>query len=461
MPIVLHAVPPEERAVGADGKQKPFAIVERAPLLDGEESLRFKRTPSGNRATGSFGRSKRQSTRTRTAPFKDDWNLTTTDDMWKNFLTKQTEAHQQEQQRNATLSQSASQNLITSTASASQTNTATAGTSAATPAGPKSDMHEPTEVILRGFQPSRSYAAIDKYEKIGGMICEDFPRTEFDNPSRDPAILRDRPLTREELKKANALAMGEHWIKVTFESRYAAERALRASPQEIYGHWVYAEPYKGVPLPASEDYKIPANDRENPPPPPRQGSSFQTATAPLNLPADKGTSGRTTSSTLPRSFTTGSLQATSPATSSATSSAISPLSSSLPTPTHRRTRSSSTTLPPPTLQPTAQTHPELFCRRIPTARRVQLLPAEQAVLPKPSWFSLLLANLGMAALFGGLEECNRLEDGRFDWANSSWYWRLWWCLEVVLGGNFTGTRYGWAEGPGEPNVGPDGTVYPS
>ncbi|KAH0553146.1 hypothetical protein GP486_006666, partial [Trichoglossum hirsutum] len=260
-------------------------------LIDGEESLRFKRTPSGNRVTGSFGRSRRQTTRTKAVPFRDDWNLTATDDMWKNFLTKQTETHQQEQQRNATLSQSAPQNLITSTASTSQTATGASAAPASASAGPKNDMREPTEVMLRGFQASRSYAAIDKYERIGGMICEDFPRAEFDDPSRDPAILRNRPLTREELKKANALAMGEHWIKVTFESRYAAERATRASPQEIYGHWVYAEPYTGIPLPESEDYQIPVTDRSNPPPPPRQGGSFTTsslsttATA-ANLPAN-------------------------------------------------------------------------------------------------------------------------------------------------------------------------------
>ncbi|KAI9786416.1 MAG: hypothetical protein M1839_006876 [Geoglossum umbratile] len=445
MPIVLHAVPPEERAVGADGKQKPFAIVDRAPLIDGEEPLRFKRTPSGNRATGSFGRSRRQSSRTKSTPFRDDWNLTATDDMWKSYLTKKSEVHQQEQQRNATLTQSSStSNLLTSgppttqpssSSNGSSTATTTATTAPTIPTTASPDT--PTEVLLHGFQPTRSYAAIDKFERIGGPICEDFPRTEFDTPSRDPSVLRNRPLTREELRKANALAMGNCWIKVTFESRYAADRAVRASPQEVYGHWVFAEIWTGIGLAEGEDREVPVIDRENPPPPLRRGGSFNTSSISTgvvarNQPTNPDTANkRIPSSTLPRSFTSGSLQPR-PATSNQL--------------THRRTSSLTTPTTPP-VQPTATTHPDLFCSRIPTVPRA-LRPAEEAVLPRPSWFSILLASLGVAALFGGLEECNRLEDGRFDWDRSSWYWRFWWCLEGVIGGNFTGTRED-AEGEGE------------
>jgi len=400
-------------------------------LIDGEESLRFKRAPSGNRATGSFGRSRRQSSRTKATSFKDDWNLAATDDMWKNFLIKQSEAHQQGQQRNAAVAQSSSTPNLSSPAQNPQPSSST---TTVAPANTTSSPDTPTEVLLYGFQPTRSYAAIDKYERIGGPICEDFPRTEFDTPSRDPSVLRHRALTREEIRKANALAMGNCWIKVTFESRYAAERAVRASPQEVYAHWVFAEMWTGVGLGEGEDCEVPVVDRENPPPPLRRGGSFNggglsTSTVTGGRPADPdSTSSRIPSSTLPRSFTTGSFNP--------------PPSTQL---THRRTSSFSNPAPPP-IPPTATTHPDLFCTRIPTARRALLLPAEQAVLPKPSWFSVLLASLGVAALFGGLEECNRLEDGRFDWERSSWYWRFWWCLEGLIGGNFTGTR---EDGDGE------------
>src|SRR5579862_694139 len=241
-------------------------------LIDGEESLRFKRAPSGNRATGSFGRSRRQSSRTKATSFKDDWNLAATDDMWKNFLIKQSEAHQQGQQRNAAVAQSSSTPNLSSPAQNPQPSSST---TTVAPANTTSSPDTPTEVLLYGFQPTRSFAAIDKYERIGGPICEDFPRTEFDTPSRDPSVLRHRALTREEIRKANALAMGNCWIKVTFESRYAAERAVRASPQEVYAHWVFAEMWTGVGLGEGEDCEVPVVDRENPPPPLRRGGSFK------------------------------------------------------------------------------------------------------------------------------------------------------------------------------------------
>ena len=85
--------------------------------------------------------------------------------------------------------------------------------------------------------------------------------------------------------------------------------------------------------------------------------------------------------------------------------------------------------PPP---PTTAKEDSAYCRRIPTARRVKLLPAEQAVAPQPSPIQMLLARIPLVGWFSGSmigSEVPRNELGEFDLARASLFWRLMFYLD--------------------------------
>ena len=109
---------------------------------------------------------------------------------------------------------------------------------------------EATEVLLYGFGEELQWAALDHYERVGGgSVLEDYdrqpPGQRFDVSRSFSKATSQRSLTRAALRKKNTFAGGLHWIKVTFDSRGAAELACARSPHVIKGHLVYAEPYLG------------------------------------------------------------------------------------------------------------------------------------------------------------------------------------------------------------------------
>jgi hypothetical protein len=78
----------------------------------------------------------------------------------------------------------------------------------------------------------------------------------------------------------------------------------------------------------------------------------------------------------------------------------------------------------------------VFCRRIPTARRATILPAEQALLPQQTMMQRVINAIPFVKWFGGSmigNEVPRTETGEFDWSKASLYWKLIWWLDATIG----------------------------
>ncbi|KAG0651690.1 Nuclear pore NUP53 [Hyphodiscus hymeniophilus] len=412
MPLILHNVPDDELYVGEDGVQRPYAML--FPGNDGAASSRSRRVVP---ETGSFGKaSTRRSSRTSrsytpaaTKVVKEDPTLAAADAIFTQYLAKQAAAPPDPSQRQL-------QRKASIPASASQPNLSLSDTTDGNAPASRYVHREPTEVILRGFKATQQWAAIREYERIGGQICEDYPREpppeqrKFKADMRDPAVLRKRPLTLEEKAKANRFAGGETWIKITFESAEAAEAAVDSSPQMILGYTVYAELYRGVP-PTASDEAIPAQ-REQKPDTPRSHRTLSRSTTTPNMtlrrrgifdvsPPDSQASTQTLDSA--------TLTATSVTASSATI----------------------TGGPANTATPESD-----FCTKIPTAKRIKLLPSTEALLPQQSYTQKFLTKIPLINWFTSDiigTAVPRTLNGEFDLANASLYWRVIYVLDRVFG----------------------------
>lgn len=286
---------------------------------------------------------------------------------------------------------------------------------------------EPTEIILRGYRNTdQQYAAINHYEQLAGRICEDYPRQapieqrRYKSELSDPAFIRHKPLSPEERAKVNKAAGGEHWVKVTFESADAAESAVFASPQTILGYVVHAEPYYGHP--PSRDDPIPDVDsfedhllrsRSAPTAPPTQGRGAHDKRA-ASFPdpfAEASPDSRVSSRTLD------------------TTTLSTDPSNTLSSATATDTRGDATGA-------AATPSDGLYCRKIPTARRVQVLPAEQALLPQQSVMQRFTNAIPFLKWFSGSmigNEVPRTQSGEFDWYRASLYWKFIWWLDATFG----------------------------
>jgi hypothetical protein len=379
--------------------------------IDGASTSRARRTIP---ETGSFGKSTRRSrSRTNTPGVKkqEDPTLAAADKIFGEFLATQAAAHAESPQRKSKLTSSVSQPTLSGS------------TSLNPPEGSvdisKRYVHkEPTEVILRGFKSTQQYAAIREYERIAGRICEDYPRDppieqrKYKTDLRDPASLRKKPLSTEEKSKALRFAGGEHWIKITFESAEAAEIAVESSPQTIMGHVVSAELYRGVPPTSDEEVLANVEQRT-----PRVEDFFKTG------------SGR-----VPKPFTTPKRRPGDSLSPPGSNSSSRTLDSA--------TLSTATVASSSTIRPQSQTAPPeddsnlLYCRRIPTAKRIQLLPAEQALLPQQSYTQRLLANIPLISWLSSDiigNQVPKTETGEFDWDKASLYWKLIWWVDGLTG----------------------------
>lgn len=383
--------------------------------------------------TGSFGKSTRRS-RSRTGTpargTKENPTLAAADKVFGEWLS---------QQKNENSSGGAS------------TTRKPAGVSQEDSAAPKRTIQStPVELILRGYRSSsQQYAAISHFEDLAGLVLEDYPRDppttqrRYKSDLRDPAYTRRRHLTADERALVNRADGGEHWVKVTFETAEAANAAMYASPQRILGHLVYAEPYRGVPLARDEAC-------------PDTGDLFADGAAPgvaglsrsQSVPANVGEAGPRrmggSGGGLPQSFSSRLLDLSTAPESHRTSdtldtatlspsrgstiTAIDPFSASTSFP-----GAASTTAAEPIEIPPEDS---IFCRRIPTARRARLLPAEQALLPQQSVMQRFVGAVPFINWFGGSmigNEVPRTETGEFDWNRASLYWKLIWWLDATFG----------------------------
>jgi hypothetical protein len=289
----------------------------------------------------------------------------------------------------------------------------------------------PMEVILRGYRSSlQQYAAIAHYESLAGVVLEDYPRDapanqrRYKSELRDPAYTRRRNLTPEQRALVNRADGGEHWIKVTFETTEAGETALFASPQRVLGHMVYAEAYRGIP---------PVSDEPCPDDSLLEGEHQRSKSVPAAL----GTPKRKSGGTLPSSFSSRllDLSPTNSRTSSHTidSGTLSASHDSSATITQTAPLAGTTTgIELTDIAP----QDDIFCRRIPTAKRARLLPAEQALLPQQSVLQRVVNAIPFVKWFGGSmigNEVPRTETGEFDWNRASLYWKLVWWLDATFG----------------------------
>lgn len=120
-----------------------------------------------------------------------------------------------------------------------------------TPRYPPPETKEPTEVMLYGYSPSCLWEAIWFYETASsGIICEDYERVPPSELQGFPDLVNPdiwpRPRTPAERASAFQYRGGNAWIKVTFDSAAAADRAISHSPHFLQGHWVYAQRFNGT-----------------------------------------------------------------------------------------------------------------------------------------------------------------------------------------------------------------------
>ncbi|KAK4508125.1 hypothetical protein PRZ48_001863 [Zasmidium cellare] len=421
----VHAVPEAERAIDSNGRRLPWAYDYAAP--DSSERQPPERGP--------FGRSMRRSrsglsrSRSKTAePTKREEEKVKAENMaaedavfgsLRRVGTKDDSGKRDalgEVDPNAAGAQSSARLAIADTADS-----------------------EPTEVLLYGFGEDLQWAAIDFYERVSnGYILEDYdrqpPGQRYDVSRTMGRAQAQKSLSRAAIRKKNKFSGGEHWIKVTFESRQTAELAIARSPHTIRGYLVYAEPYQG--RGPQKDEPVLAT---------QAGAQITSEQLPKTFSTTAG--GETGSPN--GSSTVSSATATAPTT------AGQPLRSPLGAGVQNSPTASSSTLnggapppPPPAAANLAQHQATGFQAtpanvaqprrlRIDGAIPARVLPAELALAPKQpkaSWTSWI----GASEIIGSAVP--RKEDGTFDWDRASLYWRLFAWLDWVLGTDLCGLK---------------------
>lgn len=298
---------------------------------------------------------------------------------------------------------------------------------------------EPTEVFLYGFGEELQWAAIDFYERVSnGIILEDYERQpqgqRYDASRTMGRHTAQKGLSRAAMRKKNKFAGGEHWIKVTFDSRQASELAIARSPHTIKGYLVYAELFQGrgplrdEPVVATQAGAQITSDVLPP--------SFSTDD-PFNLyAADSDTVSSATATAGPREqqrppwgfVSTNNLQDSPTGSSSTFANALSPNSAITETPSQTSGFHSGATSD-------ATLRTRGF--RVEGAVRAVVLPAEMALAPKTaksSWTSWI----GASEIIGSAVP--RREDGTFDWDRASFYWQIFMLIDIWLGTDFCGMK---------------------
>ncbi|PHH80440.1 hypothetical protein CDD82_1739 [Ophiocordyceps australis] len=414
-PLILHNVPDDECYVGEDGLKRPYAMI--FPQHEGHTTgTRSRRSAL---ETGSFGKSSRRSRSRPGTPgrARENPTLANADRMFGEWVSGQ----------NAAAAASAATSSARRSSNNGNDDVASKDQQQQQQQCPES---VPVEMILRGYKSSlQQYAAIARYEALAGMILEDYARDppasqrRYKSELRDPALTRNTRLTDQERALVSRAACGEHWVKVTFASLEAAHAAAHASPQSILGYLVYAEPYHQ--LPPARDEACPERDPLEENLPQRHGHHGSNHHRHQSSGKAPGASSNTNMPSMVRSR----LLDLSPATSRTSSQTV---DSGTLSASQANTESTATVTD--TADAPAPDTP--FCRRIPTARRINLLPAEQALLPQPSVAQRLISNIPFLRWFGGSmigSEVPRLETGDFDWAHASLYWKFIWWMDATFG----------------------------
>lgn len=343
----------------------------------------------------------------------------------------------------------------------------------------------PTECLLYGYPSKASeWKVISRYERIvsPSIICEDYPREDPNLylSSNSPmgfnrsSIVVHKNLSKEALAKSRIYNGGNHWIKITFDSWEAAERACFYSPVEIDGCLVHCEMWAGkgpltdAPIPKSAD------------PAAGQLISAQRART-IGTAAGKASAvagfEQAIGGTLPRNHTMPDAQYRQPANGtrddldvvSSTTASSATATSPNPQPTHsastglevQQQSSSIRSRSVPNLPSQATTNPpsSQFMSHAPQIRRVNLRPIAEALPPQQSLVERVLRSIpvvswvlgptgapvkkdekekGGAGLIG--EGPVVKEDGSWDESANGWYWGFWWRVDKLFGSDFCGMK---------------------
>jgi hypothetical protein len=324
-----------------------------------------------------------------------------------------------------------------------------------------------TECILRGYKAKDSeWKVIDKYERISqGLICEDYPRSDPNSAAQYGQLFSGDVVIRANLsadanRKSKRYDGGYHWIKVTFDSTQAADRACFYSPQEIDGHLVFCELYHGhgpaedIPVPKDSMDTSSSNQLRN-----RGPRTLTTAHSTAFLSSNDIGRGP---STLPRSFAMNNLAGTAndgleeeelslnESTTTATSGTATATVTTTATATATGASTSFGASPTLTQRPVtvttgpAEPKPESdFMTHIPTVRRTKLRPLTEALPPQPTMTERVLRSIPILSWFTGdiVGDGPMLrEDGTFDNDKSGAYWRFWYMIDMILGTDLCGLK---------------------
>ncbi|KAL5339619.1 phosphoglycerate mutase-like protein [Aspergillus crustosus] len=300
-----------------------------------------------------------------------------------------------------------------------------------------------TECIFYGYRDKDSeWKVIDKYERISrGVICEDYPRNDPKTNagyaqllSGGDVVIRGN-LSVDANRKSKRYAGGFHWIKVTFDSSTAADRACFYSPQEIDGHVVFCELYQGqgpaedVPIPqgSTEANRFTSNSKRT--------LSTSHSTVFLQPSKDKERS------TLPRSFAMNNLASVADVEEPASSSheSTSTVSSATATGVEQSTVKQRNL---PNASNETSTTSE-FMTHAPAIRRTKLRPMTEALPPQPTVTERVLRSIPILSWFtGDIVGDGPLfrDDGTFDYEKSNVYWRIWYMVDFIFGSDICGLR---------------------
>ncbi|KAF1836036.1 hypothetical protein BDW02DRAFT_260359 [Decorospora gaudefroyi] len=445
----VHAVPDSERATDSTGRKLPWAY----EFADLDQNQR--RVPEEK---GPFGKARKRGTSRTKTPGNQSGideaklsNLRAEDDIFGRFKAEEDKKRSLSARSIAALPPSASApNLIdasnglnTSFAAGASTNTAFS--------------QEPKEVILYGYASDVQWAAISHYEKVSnGTIYEEYDREPY-NPkyggySFASRASRYRSLSKSALRKVNEYVGGDHWIKVTFDSAEAAERACHYSPKSIQGYTVYAEMYRGTgPQGGDRAIRAEAGSMSQIASPntvssgtvgPRGASAsvssttVSSATATASQPASQGL--------LSRSVTEPAFRASGAFPSHVDDMPVEPPSQ----PLEQHQALNPSTIPAHTTTTALNPRSQRATLRLKGAnvKPVVFLPQEKAFLPaKPRWQQTFGSLPVIGWVFGsgqGIigDQVPRKEDGSFDLASASLYWRVWYMVDNCFGSDFCGVK---------------------
>ncbi|KAJ4399046.1 hypothetical protein N0V91_009742 [Didymella pomorum] len=431
----VHAVPDAERAFDSQGRRLPWGL----EYADNDHSQRS-RIPEEK---GPFGKArKRGSTRAKTPTAKSAEdsakldNLRAIDDIFGRVKAEEEQKRSLSGHAIAALPPSASApNLLESGG--------LLGTSYNGGAPPNLTAKEPKEVILYGYGTESQWAAIDFFEKVSnGIIYEEYDREPY-NPKFNYAFAPNRSshlraLSRAALSRVNQFVGGDHWIKVTFDSAEAAERACHYSPHNIQGYTVYAEAYRGT-GPQGGDRALHA----------QIGGAISLVSSPQTGPLSTIPDTSTTASsatatiaapiTLPRSTTMPVFPSAAGSFPSDDASDRAPAPVAVSRPSQTQTMTTSAQLAPTSRRATlrlkgANVKPAVF------------MPQEKAFLPAPPRWQQTFGSLPIIGWVIGSgqgiigDQVPRKEDGSFDAATASLYWRVWYTVDSCFGTDFCGVR---------------------